>query len=67
MQSNIDTRQEIKETLRLIKSHIKKASETADTYCQDLQTNLVKLYYELTISFNVLLTENDFTAFEDCT
>ena len=67
VQSNIDTRQELKETLRLIKSHIKKASETADAYCQDLQTNLVKLYYELTISFNVLLTENDFTAFEDCT
>lgn len=65
VQSNIDTRQELKETLRLIKSHIKKASETADTYYQDLQANLVKLYYELTISFDVLLTENDFTAFDD--
>ncbi|MEZ7937353.1 MAG: hypothetical protein QMB99_09270 [Paludibacteraceae bacterium] len=65
VQSDIDTRQELKETLRLIKSHIKKASETADTYYQDLQTNLVKLYYELTISFDVLLTENDFTTFED--
>ena len=65
VQSNIDTRQELKETLRLIKSHIKKASETADTYYQVLQINLVKLYYELTISFDVLLTENDFTAFED--
>lgn len=65
VQSNIDTRQELKETLRLIKSHIKKATKTADTYYQDLQTNLVKLYYELTISFDVLLTENDFTTFED--
>jgi len=65
VQSNIDTRQELKETLRLIKSYIKKASETADTYFQDLQINLVKLYYELTIAFDVLLTENDFTAFED--
>lgn len=65
VQSNIDTRQELKETLRLIKSHIKKATETADIYYQDLQTNLVKLYYELTISFDVLLTEKDFTAFED--
>ena len=65
VQSNIDTRQELKETLRQIKSYIKKASETADTYYQNLQANLVRLYYELTISFDVLLTENDFTAFED--
>lgn len=36
-----------------------------DNYFQVVQTNLVKLYYELTISFDVLLTENDFTAFED--
>ena len=65
VQSNIDTRQELKETLRQIKSYIKKASETADIYYQDLQANLIKLYYELAITFDVLLTENDFTAFED--
>ena len=65
VQSNIDTRQELKETLRQIKSYIKKANETVNTYYQDLQTNLVKLYYELTIIFDVVLTENDFTAYED--
>lgn len=65
VQSNIDTRQELKETLRQIKSYIKKATETADTNYQELQTILVRLYYELTIAFDVLLTENDFIAFED--
>jgi hypothetical protein len=65
VQSNIDTRQELKETLRQIKTYIKKASETASIYYQDLQANLIKLHYELAITFDALLTENDFTAFED--
>ena len=46
VQSDIDTRQEVKETLRQIKSYIKKASETADLIHQALQTKLIKLYYE---------------------
>ena len=65
VKSNIDTRQELKETLRQIKSYLKKASETDDVYFQYLQTNLIKLYYELTITFDALLSENDFVAFDD--
>ncbi len=65
VQSDIDTRQEVKETLRQIKSYIKKATEIDDAIHQTLQTTLTKLYYELSIEFDLLLTETDFTAFEE--
>lgn len=65
VQSDIDTRQEVKETLRQIKSYIKKASETVDVIHKALQITLIKLYYELSIEFDLLLTETDYIAFED--
>ncbi|MCK9205569.1 MAG: hypothetical protein M0P66_00515 [Salinivirgaceae bacterium] len=64
-QSDIDTKQEVKETLQQIKSYTKSAADISDSIFQKLQTHLIKLYFELTLMFDVLLTENDFTPFDD--
>jgi hypothetical protein len=64
-QSDIDTRQEVKETLQQIKSYTKSATDFQDSIFLNLQTHLIKLYFELTLMFDVLITENDFTPFDD--
>ena len=64
-QSDIDTKQEVKETLQQIKSYTKTAADISDSIYQNLQTHLIKLYFELTLLFDVLLTDNDFTPFDD--
>jgi hypothetical protein len=64
-QSDIDTKQEVKETLQQIKSYTKSAADISDSIFQNLQTHLIKLYFELTLLFDVLITENDFTPFDD--
>lgn len=65
VKSDIDTRQEVKETLKQIKSYTKNVADISDLIFQNILAQLIKLYFELTIEFDIILTENDFTPFED--
>jgi len=67
LQDDICARQEIKDVLSQLARHAKTIKEEAQSneIIELLQLNIVKLYFEITIMFDVLLSEQDYISFVD--
>jgi hypothetical protein len=67
LQDDICARQEIKDVLSQLARHAKTIKEEAQSneIIEFLQLNIVKLYFEITIMFDVLLSEQDYISFVD--